>query len=175
MAYTLQHNSRFSFFSSRKCCSYYTMSTILCILVSCARSDPRIIIQQPWDSLRFASCLVKMLLQVAQFSAHPRQARRTRWHGRQVCVFCVAFFPPPPLARDRIARPRQRFSPELCRKAIAATHYEAIITLRMADALREAAAAGISTSEAKAERMPKIICYCITHSMLCTCTNLLCA
>ena len=52
---------------------------------------------------------------------------------------------------------------ELCRKAIAATHYEAIITLRMADALREAAAAGISTSEAKAERMPKIICYCITH------------
>ena len=39
----------------------------------------------------------------------------------------------------------------------------------MADALREAAAAaGISTSEAKAERMPKIICYCITHSMLCT-------
>ena len=72
------------------------------------------------------------------------------------CVFFVCpFFPPPPLARDRIAQPRQGFSPELCRKAIAATHYEAIITLRMADALREAAAAGISTSEAKSREDAK--------------------
>ena len=39
MAYTLQHNSRFSFFSSRKCCSYYTMSTMYTSIMCSIRSS----------------------------------------------------------------------------------------------------------------------------------------